>query len=106
MGRFTAERDGGPSVLGPLKWGPSGHSTHRVVHVACLQFKAGKGWDGGRAQVRCDRGPGERLPTGLGKDTRRRVLGSQLRLGHGGRGERENRVADWAGEPLKKQFTG
>lgn len=56
--------------------------------------------------MRYDRGPGERLPTGLGKDTRRRVLGSQLRLGHGGRGERENRVGDWAGEPLKKQFTG
>lgn len=56
--------------------------------------------------MRYDRGPGERLPTGPGKDARRRVLGSQLRLGHGGRGEQENRVADWAGKPLKKQLTG
>lgn len=69
---------------------PSGYSTHRVVHAACFQFKAGKGWDGGRAQVRHDRSPGERLPTGLGKDARRRVLGSQLRLGHRGRGKQES----------------
>lgn len=60
------------------------------VHAACFQFKAGKGWDGGRVQVREDRGPGERLPAGPGKDARRRVLGSQLRLGHGGRAERES----------------
>ena len=40
--------------------------------------------------MRHDRSPGERLPTGLGKDARKRVLGSQLRLGYGGRGERES----------------